>query len=242
MLFWSWDFQMLEDKMRQCLLSFCCQPEKVQLCIAVESQLLSRGNTWLWCEVFLNWVLEGAQTTTFRALTCASLAESRHRGWWRAGDTKTFAKKIIIYWLTLILSRHFRDLLVADEISDHQLGARSKFQLDHSVIGSVHHLLWIVTNNCHVTKNLTDLAALLNGCEAKVKTACSTENMSNITEVSCLSSSLQIRVDHGVARSPPALATAGAMTTSPPSAWPSGQLKFQFKSVITSAVQGLQAE
>ena len=140
-----------------------------------------------------------------RALTCASLAESRHRGWWRAGDTQTFAKKIIIiYWLTLILSRHFRDLLVADEISDHQLGARSKFQLDHSVRGSVHHLLWIVTNNCHVTKNLTDLAALLNGCEAKVKTACSTENMSNITEVSCLSSSLQIRVDHGVARSPPA--------------------------------------
>ena len=72
-----------------------------------------------------------------RALTCASLAESRHRGWWRAGDTKTFAKKIIIiYWLTLILSRHFRDLLVADEISDHQLGARSQFQLDHSVRGS----------------------------------------------------------------------------------------------------------
>ena len=173
----------------------------------VESQLLSRGNTRLWCEVFLNWVLEGAQTTTFRALTCASLAESRHRGWWRAGDIKTFAKKIIIiYWLTLILSRHFRDLLVADEISDHQLGARSQFQLDHSVRGSVHHLLWIVTNNCHVTKNLTDLAALLNGCEAKVKTACSTENMPlpNITEVSCLSSSLQIRVDHGVARSPPA--------------------------------------
>merc|ERR1712073_137659 len=35
-------------------------------------------------------------------------------------------------------------------------------------------------------KNLTDLAALLNGCEAKVKTACSTENMPlpNITEVS----------------------------------------------------------
>ena len=29
----------------------------------VESQLLSRGNTRLWCEVFLNWVLEGAQTT-----------------------------------------------------------------------------------------------------------------------------------------------------------------------------------
>ena len=113
-------------------------------------------------------------------------------------------KIIIIYWLTLILSRHFRDLLVADEISDHQLGARSKFQLDHSVRGSVHHLLWIVTNNCHVTKNLADLAALLNGCEAKVKTACSTENMSNITEVSCLSSLLQIRVDHGVARSPPA--------------------------------------
>ena len=140
-----------------------------------------------------------------RALTCASLAESRHRGWWRAGDIKTFAKKIIIiYWLTLILSRHFRDLLVADEISDHQLGARSKFQLDHSVRGSVHHLLWIVTNNCHVTKNLTDLAALLNGCEAKVKTACSTENVPTITEVSCLSSSLQIRVDHGVARSPPA--------------------------------------
>ena len=205
MLFWSWYFQMLEDKMRQCLLSLCCQHEKVQLCIAVESQLLSRGNTRLWCEVFLNWVLEGAQTTTFRALTCASLAESRHRGWWRAGDIKTFAKKIIIiYWLTLILSRHFRDLLVADEISDHQLGARSQFQLDHSVRGSVHHLLWIVTNNCHVTKNLTDLAALLNGCEAKVKTACSTENVPNITEVSCLSSSLQIRVDHGVARSPPA--------------------------------------
>merc|ERR1712200_321017 len=35
-------------------------------------------------------------------------------------------------------------------------------------------------------KNLTALAALLNGCEAKVKTACSTENMPlpNITEVS----------------------------------------------------------
>merc|ERR1719361_2914569 len=35
-------------------------------------------------------------------------------------------------------------------------------------------------------KNLTDLAALLNGCEAKVKAACSTENMPlpNITEVS----------------------------------------------------------
>merc|ERR1711972_941833 len=34
-------------------------------------------------------------------------------------------------------------------------------------------------------KNLTDLAALLNGCEAKVKAACSTENMPlpNITEV-----------------------------------------------------------
>ena len=31
---------MLEDKMRQCLLSLCCQHEKVQLCIAVEFQLL----------------------------------------------------------------------------------------------------------------------------------------------------------------------------------------------------------
>ena len=35
-------------------------------------------------------------------------------------------------------------------------------------------------------KNLTDLAKLLNGCEAKVKMACATENMPlpNMTEVS----------------------------------------------------------
>merc|ERR1712088_1022576 len=42
-------------------------------------------------------------------------------------------------------------------------------------------------------KNLTALAALLNGCEAKVKTACATENMPlpNMTEVSACVSSME---------------------------------------------------
>merc|ERR1719234_2814844 len=42
-------------------------------------------------------------------------------------------------------------------------------------------------------KNLTDLATLLNGCEAKVKAACATENMPlpNITEVDACVSSME---------------------------------------------------
>ena len=88
---------MLEDKMRQCLLSLCCQHEKVQLCIAVESQLLSRATHDYDAKSFSTGYLKGPKQPHSAHLHVQVLLSQGIEGGEEPVTPRTSRKKLLLY-------------------------------------------------------------------------------------------------------------------------------------------------